>query len=292
MQLFKKVLITLFAIILLVALWATYHLNQKNTELEFDLHASQSRLTIIEKQLSLLNQKSTADELFIRGNYDSALVIYNSIADSLEDNYFMEARFATINRYKNLRTALDSTQSTGTYKMAQLERTMENEMERRAGTFENQLDSIKDFYKSEIKEINLKLAETRNKLQEVPKIDRLTFFNRNGTRIIYFGEVSNGKADGNGVGHFSTFSFYDGEWKNNMRHGKGTYLWVDGHKYVGEYVNDKREGEGTYFWITGDRYEGNWKDDKRNGYGIMYDGDNQVKFKGDWKDGELVKAAN
>lgn len=125
--------------------------------------------------------------------------------------------------------------------------------------------------------------QLRAALEQKERVKVLSFKSPQGVLIHYLGEVENGKANGGGVGIWSTGSLYRGDWKDNKRHGMGRFEWVDGERYEGDYVNGTREGEGSYFWPSGERYEGEWSADQRNGEGVLYDMDGNIEYQGLWK---------
>jgi hypothetical protein len=120
-------------------------------------------------------------------------------------------------------------------------------------------------------------------------LDTLNFVSSTGNTVKYYGKVSKGKANGKGVGFWSTGGYYYGEWKSNFRHGKGLYLWKNGDKYYGDFFDDKREGEGSYQWYQGERYEGTWSNNQRSGVGTLYNSDGSVKFSGKWSEDKPVE---
>ena len=101
--------------------------------------------------------------------------------------------------------------------------------------------------------------------------------------IHYFGELSDGEANGHGVGIWENQSFYEGEWKNNMRHGFGKFTTEKGEVYEGEYQNNKRNGKGTYVFRNGDYYTGEWKDSGRSGFGTVISSKGDTLVHGFWE---------
>lgn len=289
MQTVKKISLILSPIIIIGCLVAIFFINKRKNAFKEETQAKTEQLENLQKQSELYREKSMADELFIAGEYDKAMEIYLAIEDSIEDNSFMKSRKATIARFNSLRSELDSTQNMSSSQLANMEREMDNKISEIEEDYKDKIEELNKEYSTKIASLNRTIDQKERQIQNKAELGRLTFYNANGTKIAYFGEVKFGKANGEGVGHYSSNSVYDGDWKNNMKHGKGTYKWVDGHKYVGEYQNDKREGEGTYFWNTGEKYEGEWKNDKRNGQGTLYDKDGNVKLEGQWKNDELVQ---
>ncbi len=163
-------------------------------------------------------------------------------------------------------------------------------------SLETSIDSVKQVFNLKIDSLKDKTRQLATELSSKPKevttksnVKVISFKNENGNLIHYLGEVSNEKANGGGIGIWTSGSIYRGDWKNNKRHGKGTFEWADGVKYVGDYLNDHREGEGTYYWTNGERYEGEWKSDKRTGYGIWYDADGNIRFEGAWENDKPKK---
>lgn len=127
-----------------------------------------------------------------------------------------------------------------------------------------------------------KLAKAQRELAMKEKVKVISFAGQKGATVHYMGEVVDGKANGGGIGIWTTGSVYRGEWRNNLRHGKGSFQWKDGERYEGNYVDGKREGEGTYYWPSGERYEGQWVADQRTGQGTLFDLDGNVRYKGEW----------
>ena len=284
----QKTLLYIAAFLIAGCLFIIFFINEKKKDLTEITQDKTEQIKNLEQQRALYRQKSNADELFIAGKYNKAMKIYSSIADSIDNNAFLKNRKATIARFNYLRSELDSTQSMSNDQLTSMERELDKQINEIQKKYQLKLDSIKNELNAKIASLNKTIDQKERLLQNKANLGRLTFYNANGTKISYFGEVQFGKANGEGVGHYSSNSVYDGDWKNNMKHGKGTYKWVDGHKYVGEYKNDKREGTGTYYWNTGEKYEGQWKNDKRNGQGTLYDSKGNIKLKGEWENDELM----
>ena len=289
MEKVKKISRYALPIIFIASIVVLLFINQSKNQFKEEVENKAKRLEVLEQQSQLYHQKSKADELFIAGEYDEAMEIYEEIEDAIDDKSFMQNRKATIARFKSLRTELDSTQNMSSSQLADMESQMDERVREVEEKYISQLIEVKKDFEKKINTLNNAISQKNLEIQNKAELGRLTFYNANGTKIAYFGEVKFGKANGDGVGHYSSNSVYDGEWKNNMKHGKGTYKWADGHRYVGQYVNDKREGQGSYYWNTGEQYEGQWKNDKRNGEGTLYDKDGNVKLKGDWNDDEIVQ---
>lgn len=143
---------------------------------------------------------------------------------------------------------------------------------------EQALDSVKSLNQR----LEGKLAKAQRELALKEKVKVISFAGLKGATVHYMGEVVDGKANGGGIGIWTTGSVYRGEWRSNLRHGKGSFQWKDGERYEGNYVDGKREGEGTYYWPSGERYEGQWVADQRTGQGTLFDLDGNVRYKGEW----------
>lgn len=59
--------------------------------------------------------------------------------------------------------------------------------------------------------------------------------------------------------------------------------------YHGERVDGKKTGEGYELFQDGRKYVGHYKNDKYNGFGTFYDKAGKILFKGEWRDGNIVK---
>jgi len=241
-------------------------------------------------------QKSQADELFINGQYEAAMEEYEKIPEGEYKEQLISEREKIIKQMSEYQEGLQKRVKSA-QNLAELNQNLLGlNLASARLSFESENDSLKTVYTNKIEALeNLLLhkeQELMAKLDKAPKIGRLTFYNINGTKVDYFGEVLNGKANGQGIGKHATGSVYDGEWKDNLKHGKGTFRWVEGEVYEGQFVNGKREGEGTYVWNNGNKYEGEWQNDKRSGIGILYDKDNKVLFQGNWQKDEFAGAVN
>lgn len=169
----------------------------------------------------------------------------------------------------------------------QLIRNQRSNLER----LEFELDSLYKAKSNGLDSLNVLIVELKNELKakanelmKQEKVKVISFAGVKGSTIHYMGEVENGKANGGGIGIWTTGSVYRGEWKDNLRHGKGAFEWADGERYEGDYIEGRREGDGVYYWPSGERYEGQWKNDRRTGSGILYDLDGNIRYDGMWKD--------
>ena len=98
----------------------------------------------------------------------------------------------------------------------------------------------------------------------------------------YFGEILNGKRDGQGIIRYKSGRIYEGYWKNGLRHGEGSEIFSNKNRFEGTYLNGKPEGNGVYYWKTGEIYEGSWKNGLKHGNGI-FKGVNNECYIGEWK---------
>jgi hypothetical protein len=157
------------------------------------------------------------------------------------------------------------------------------------------IDSMRSVWRLKDKERQKELRRLRStldmkteQLRYRDKIKVITFMSSKGKKVHYLGEVVNEKAEGGGIGIWSTGGMYQGDWENNQRYGEGRYEWSNEHVYVGEFKNDVREGEGIYYWPSGERYEGEWIADKRSGLGTLYDKNGNIQYEGKWKNDKVV----
>lgn len=153
------------------------------------------------------------------------------------------------------------------------------------------LDSISTLYNTRVESLDAVVETLRAtvkskeaELKKQNKVKVISFPGAKGAVVHYMGEVVDAKANGGGIGIWTTGSVYRGEWKDNLRHGKGTFEWADGERYEGDYLEGRREGDGTYYWPSGERYEGQWLSDRRTGQGTLFDLDGNVRYEGAWKD--------
>ena len=153
---------------------------------------------------------------------------------------------------------------------------------------QDQLDSLNfALEKAQIRTENLS-----SQLADKSVSDYLKFTDKKGVVVHYVGKVEGGKAEGKGVGLYTTGSRYEGEWHNNLRHGEGVFYWPDGEYYIGSFKEGERYGQGKYYWPNGDMFTGEWKDDKRNGEGTFFGKDGKTVASGTWEDNELVERNN
>ena len=101
--------------------------------------------------------------------------------------------------------------------------------------------------------------------------------------ILYEGDFSNGKLNGNGRSIYENGNYYVGQFSNNLRHGKGTIFYQNNSiKYEGDFIKDLAEGNGKYIWEDGDYYIGQFFNNLRHGKGTEYYKNGKEKYIGDF----------
>ena len=66
------------------------------------------------------------------------------------------------------------------------------------------------------------------------------------------------------------------------RNGIGVCVTKEGDVYEGTWVADKPDGIGRFIRYNGDYYQGGFKNGLPDGYGISREGEDKVKYEGDW----------
>ena len=272
-----------------------------------------TKITQLNKKLKSQNElisdlKVGTDELLNNKNY------YQKLSTIDEQLFLNDDLTYTLNNYEKFKTQIDDDEKKNEIQnritiIKRILANKENDIDSQSNTLkklllkEQQLSllekeikklnldtkMLKDSFTTQINELNDDLIEKENKIKNLESIKVITFNSIKGNKIHYLGEVVDEKANGGGIGIWSTGSIYKGQWRNNLQHGTGTYEWVDGQKYDGNYVNGKRQGKGKYIWPSGERYDGEWNNDKRNGLGKLYDIDGNIQFEGKWIDDKPVR---
>ncbi|MCV9387333.1 MORN repeat-containing protein [Reichenbachiella ulvae] len=279
---FKGINTALFIALLLSSSLAVYFfLQTRKVKREF---AVTSSLDQREKIALEQEQLISIDSLMMQGNYTKALAESESKLNQglLLDTNSMKLRIVLMKRLLSLQKKiyhLDSSQLDSiAIETFQIIPSVATPKEVR------DYDSLQFV----LRKREVELEKIKGQLKRKSHGEYLTFESTKGTTIYFVGEVSNEKANGQGIALLSTGSRYEGEWKNNLRHGKGTFYWPDGEYYQGEYHNDQRQGLGSYYWPNGEKFTGQWEKDLRNGEGIFYDKHGEIVASGIWKDDELV----
>jgi len=243
------------------------------------------------QRADLFRQWVEADEAFIGGDRERALVIYAGLAEATGDSSLLRQRLA----FDSAERAGDDTPASASRDYARLaarlartesllEEMREQERTDDAGLFE----TVQDLERT----IDRQLAEIGRLRADVERgraRGLLRFTAEKGGAVVYVGDTRDGVAHGVGYGVWNTGSAYEGDWERNRRHGHGVFRWKDGETYDGEYREDKRTGRGTYGFTSGERWEGEWLDDMRHGEGVLYDSKGKVRVRGRWAKDKLVE---
>lgn len=256
---------------------ATEELNRELEALALDKSTLETLKKIDEKTLET-------------GNYRESIEAYKQLLSTAPPHYVNDIEL----RIQQLTSMLEDIENTNEQSsrkdliIAQNRKHI-NELQGKIDSLQREVALAGEANLNEIVRLKEELAIQENKLNRKETVQVISFPGTKGAKIHYLGEVKDGKANGGGIGIWTTGSVYKGNWKDNLRHGKGTYEWADGQKYDGEYQNGKRDGFGSYLWPSGERYEGDWKNDRRNGKGVFYDPDGNIKFDGIWEDDKPLK---
>lgn len=283
-------IITCVVTIIVISTWY----SNKISRFEGEIGVQKARVDSLNAELLWLKQLTGVDNNFISGEYVVAKTEYQRILNGLPSNHPLQAsvelRLARISSIENASNSDATIKDIESMQLALMQRDESIEL------LNNTLDSLNTEHTNErnllslqIKEQETELTQRLNEIHRKEKIQVISFKSQKGKLIHYLGEVKDGKANGGGVGIWSTGSIYKGEWKENLRHGQGKYQWADGDVYEGSYVNDIREGEGVYHWASGEHYDGEWSGDKRNGYGKLFDKDNNLTYEGQWRNDKIVE---
>lgn len=278
-----------------ITIWLIWMFNKQNLfQKEFDKQLSEikDKRDSIKKRESFLQDFLVIDNNYILGQYAKAIEAYEEITTHKYKTPFeqdlIDLRLNRINEILNNIDTLSADIEAYRFSL--------NKAKEEIDLLKQEQDSLIRIERSEKEELNQKIAELNDEIKEKnralnrkEKVQVISFRNDKGNLIHYLGEISEGKANGGGVGIWDTGGLYKGNWKDNQRHGEGTYTWKDGHKYEGNFVEGVREGQGTYYWSSGEKYEGEWKNNMRNGQGVLYDKDNNVSYDGLWVDDKIKK---
>lgn len=281
---FVSSLFTAAAIVILLSVF----LNRENFSGE--LEKTRQEFQDLKSEINMMAKIMEYDELVIvEGEYEEALEYYRQLLPKLSVNQkaMVERRISEI---ESLIEQRDNSDDSNPFELlAQKNRKiiehLEFELDSLDSLYSVRIDSM-DFL---ISDLESEISDKEQKIRQKERIRVITFNSPKGHKIHYLGEVSDEKANGGGVGIWTTGSVYKGKWKDNLRHGEGVFEWKDGEKYEGEYVDGQRQGQGTYHWPSGERYEGEWKEDRRNGFGKLYDQDGNIRFEGEWKNDKPVR---
>lgn len=280
-----KVLFFLMSVVLIIVLVFSSINFSKNQKALKSYNEIEQRTSKFENRNELLSQIVRIDaNVIFEGDYQNSINAYSELLIQTDDEELIAMINQRIDYFDEVTKMEDDGEDKNPYEMIlQKNKLTINELKENFDSIQNLYSKMSDSLITQLNNLNDELMTQKSKSSSTSeKVKVISFKNDNGKLIHYLGEVENGKANGGGVGIWSTGSLYKGDWKNNKRHGNGTFEWADGERYEGEYVNDKRKGEGTYYWPSGDKYEGEWNNDVREGYGTLYDFDGNIRFEGGW----------
>ncbi|MFN4198054.1 MAG: hypothetical protein ACK4FS_03405 [Flavobacterium sp.] len=273
-------------IAVLVIGFLSYKIFDLNKKINL-LNQNDNTSDLILDKLNMLETLLKADSLTSIGQYDEAKkLLENATFNKNEMSNYTQNRIKLLDEYVSSSKEINVNMDTVSDEVKQIMKVMRFKNDSLVKSHKKASDSLF----GQITQLREQLLNTKVQPQmSDEKVQVITFKGLKGTKIHYLGEVKGGKANGNGVGIWTTGSVYKGEWRNNIRHGQGIYEWADGERYEGTYVDGKRQGFGKYYWPNGERYEGQWMDDRRNGKGTLFDPDSNVKFEGEWRDDKPLK---
>lgn len=111
-------------------------------------------------------------------------------------------------------------------------------------------------------------------------------YNENG-KLIYVGEMKDGKYHGHGTVYFVNGGKYEGQFVDGKLHGQGKSYYANGKiEYDGQWKNCQSHGKGIEYYENGDTYEGEFSEGKPNGQGTLYFA-NGAKYEGQFEKGEF-----
>jgi hypothetical protein len=244
-----------------------------------------------------------ANSLLLQNKYEEALAVYSQ-ADSilphqprwqeLSKTYIQQTRLNkdSLQQFKDefeslqqkIRLIAEKNNVTQEYIDQLQQRTSNDSAQLQGFAVANQLLSLM------VGNLKNELTSAKGELETAKTAyGKLDFETAKGVDVHYFGEISNGMANGFGIGVFGSKSIYEGEWQNNLRHGTGKYVWANGDIYEGTFNEGKREGEGTYAFASGEKYVGQWQNDVREGKGIVYSPEGKVMLDGMWQNDKFLK---
>ncbi|MGM0635070.1 MAG: hypothetical protein ACQESK_03310 [Bacteroidota bacterium] len=237
----------------------------------------------LEKKLAFYNEISRLDEaVIVDKELEKSLDEYQNLAQKNSYSISFEKR---INEIKNRLKSKEDDELTRINLRSDIAN-YKNEVDSLLTLVDSIDDATYELEKTKKHQIDSlqRLVNEKNRaLQRSENVKVISFKSESGNLVHYLGEIKNEKANGGGIGVWSTGSIYKGEWKENKRHGEGEFTWADGQRYEGDFVDDIRTGEGTYYWPSGEKYEGEWQNNKRHGKGVLYDPDGNVSYEGKWK---------
>ncbi|MBZ9677362.1 MORN repeat-containing protein [Mesorhizobium sp. ES1-1] len=83
----------------------------------------------------------------------------------------------------------------------------------------------------------------------------------------YFGEIRDGRADGQGRLEMRSGEIWEGHWRAGVLDGAGIHVDADGNRYEGQFAAGLANGQGRLTMATGEIFVGPFVDGQRNGKG-------------------------
>lgn len=262
----------------------------QNEHLAREVNSQNQRIDQLEDHVQTMGQLIKTDgNVMLKGQYQAALESYRGLSEQMPDSLraVVQLRIAQIEDL--LRDRTNSEDQDAKELMLNRYRKDISILEKKTDSLQSAIVSQSAALNSEITSLKGDIAKKEKAIERQENVEVISFQSTNDAQVHYLGEVENGKANGGGIGIWSTGSIYRGDWKDNRRHGQGTFEWADGEIYEGTFIDGRREGQGKYYWPSGERYEGNWVNNRRNGQGTLFDMDGNVRYKGKWKDDKPVE---
>ncbi len=260
-------------------------------------NAWRHKATGYEQRNEMLMKRVMAEASLLKGDHAVALKAFEELAAHTGDSTLLEQRRAYITAM--LAGGNDDQATVHARSDAQLKRSeqliaryqaMEQDLLKGRELLKREERQLQELYGSHLDDQARELDRLRAEQEARSSKGVLRFpSGKKAEEVVYFGEVKDGKARGQGIGMWRSGSIYEGQWANNMRHGRGEFNWPDGERYQGQYVDDRRNGQGIYHWKNGQRWEGQWLDDMRHGPGTLYEANGKVRVKGVWEKDKLVE---
>lgn len=246
------------------------------------------KLSEAEQKLERLALRTEADDYFISGRFNEAMMLYRQL-DSLTGDSLSHIRSKQIPEGDSMAVSEQLRQLTAKLRqtMTLLEQYKQSSLKSLNDSTSN-LTTLVTGNNQELTELKEKLAAAQQEINRLRNKGIIRFTTSKNGKVTYFGDLENNMANGKGFGYWLSGSTYEGTWKNNKRHGKGIFIWADGEKYEGDYQEDLRHGYGVYSSKSG-RYEGFWAHDMRHGEGKLYEPNGKLKVHGIWEKDKLIK---
>jgi len=104
------------------------------------------------------------------------------------------------------------------------------------------------------------------------------------SRCIFLADWSEGKVQGTGICLWNNTERYFGTWQGGWPHGKGVKRFSNGRVYFGQLENNSMHVFSHLVYPDdGSMYEGWFRANLRHGRGILYDGQGDIIYKGEWR---------